>query len=82
VKYSAGPTARTSFDWKGGNMTDEIDTFNKFIVAGNAGGTIIMNPPRTPMTKQEALTLAAWLVAMNDPGQEEFEAIFNAVCNC
>ena len=63
-------------------MSEEIDTFNKFMVAGNAGGTIIMNPPRTPMTKQEALLLAAWLVAMNDPGKEEFTTILNAVCNC
>jgi hypothetical protein len=35
---------------------------------------VIQNPPRE-MTKQDALELAAWLVAIADPTNEEFPAI-------
>jgi len=33
------------------------------------------------LTHEQALNLAAWLVAMTDPGGEEFQEYLEAVCN-
>ena len=33
------------------------------------------------LTREQALNLSAWLVALADPGGEEFKKYFDAVCN-
>jgi hypothetical protein len=45
---------------------EAIDTTNKFLVGATAGsGRIqIMMPPRPPLSPEDALNLAAWLVAL------------------
>jgi hypothetical protein len=59
----------------------EIDTLNKFLVSfGPAGGIIIQKPPRGPMSPENALLLAAWLVAVAGD-EKRFKEIFEAVCN-
>lgn len=48
-----------------------VDTLNRYMVAvGGDGKVQIMNPPRAPMTKEEALALAAWLVALADTNDD------------
>lgn len=36
---------------------------NKFLVASQGNKLVIMNPPRFPISNQEALELAAWILA-------------------
>lgn len=53
---------------------------NKFGVGYGVGDdSIALLMPRQRMTKQEALELAAWLVALADPTQEKFEPILQQV---
>lgn len=60
-----------------------MDLSNKYFVASGVGdGCItIMNPPRTKITKTDALLLAAWLVAIADPFDEHFHEILHMVKN-
>ena len=59
----------------------EIDTFNEFMVGTNRDNLIIMLPPKPGqlLTKERALGLAAWLVALADPGGELFDDVLEAV---
>ena len=42
-----------------------MDTLNRFMVSKYAEGeVIIMSPPRGPMTGDQAMMLAAWLISM------------------
>ena len=51
----------------------------KFFV-GAQGGEFVIQFMATPrLTRDEALTLAAWLVAMADPVGEDFSTILDAV---
>jgi len=62
--------------------TDEIETINDCLVGGNSAGMVtILMPPLGPMDKAKALRLAAWLVAIADPGGDEFAAVHEAVLN-
>lgn len=59
----------------------EIDTTNKFIVAAQGDAIRVMRPHMaTAMSKDDALNLAAWLVALADPGGERFAQVLVAVC--
>lgn len=58
----------------------EIDTMNRFMVGIQGGNIIVMRPPIAPISKADALILAAHLVAMADD-RDEFPAILAAVCN-
>ena len=54
------------------------DTTNKFMVSGTLGGTgnvLILRPPQRSITKEEALSFAAWIVVMAQPQVGEFERI-------
>lgn len=42
----------------------EIDTSNRFVVSVNGSGILVMNPPQAPITPEDALVFAAWLVAL------------------
>ncbi len=58
----------------------EIDTLNKFVVGAYGDQIVVMKPPLVAMTRVEALTFAAWLVALADDGSEpSFEEIRKAV---
>lgn len=59
-----------------------IDTTNKFLVSADAGGDRIriMLPPTLPISVEDALGLAAWIVAISGK-KERFGEIYEAVCN-
>lgn len=57
----------------------EIDTTNRFMVAARGNGElVIMMPPLAPLSTEDALTLAAWIVAVTGE-DERFAAILAAV---
>ena len=62
----------------------DIDPGNKFLVAARMAGSeeqiIIMNPPRGPITTDDALLLAAWICAIV-ADDDRFNEISTAVCN-
>lgn len=60
----------------------EIHTENKFMVGGQGHNVVIANPPKAPLSADEALALAAWLVCMAEIHTEtKFEDVLNAVQN-
>jgi len=61
----------------------DVDTTNDFLVSMRRGGEeiLLLYPPVTPMTREEALRLAAWLVAIADFEGERFPAVLEAVLN-
>jgi len=61
-------------------MSDEIETYNKFVVVSSSNGVVIMNLPRGPISEEDALNLAAYLVAMTG-GMEAFTPVYEAVSN-
>ena len=42
------------------------ETMNKFLVGSQGDHTNIMNPPTSPITREDALLFAAWIVAIAD----------------
>jgi hypothetical protein len=56
-----------------------IDTMNKFLVGVIGDDVMLMKPPIGRITKQDALLLAAWLVAMADMTNTEFPKYLKAV---
>lgn len=64
--------------------TDMIDTRNDFFIEvgfQNGEQTFGFFLPPGVMDQDTALRTAAWLVALADPFQEKFPAVFQAVCN-
>jgi hypothetical protein len=61
-------------------MSDEIDSSNMlFMVAAHGENIVVMRPPVAPITRDQALNLAAWLVALADPLGEQFAKVLKAV---
>ncbi len=59
-----------------------VDTFNKYIVGRHGKDVVIVNRPTGPMSPDDAMNLAAWLVSVAEhDASETFEEIFNAVQN-
>lgn len=48
---------------------------NKHLVGVQGDNILIMNPPRGPMSKADALQLAAWIVALADDTEDQFDII-------
>jgi hypothetical protein len=48
-----------------------MDTFNKHMVGVHGDNIVIMNPPRMPMSKADALIFAAWIVTLADYSEDE-----------
>lgn len=61
--------------------TPTIDTANVQLVSARYDGEITVALPRTRMTREEALTFAAWLVTCADPGWNDFLRYLRAVHN-
>lgn len=55
------------------------DTSNAFEVVKHFEQIRILKPPTRPLTKSEAIRLAAWLVAMADPERKQFDRILDYV---
>lgn len=57
-----------------------IDSSNWFFVSAAAGDRIVINGTVPPvLTRDQAVNLAAWLVAVADPAGEHFAAVLAAV---
>jgi len=56
-----------------------IDTFNKFMVAMKDDKIVMIRPPLQPITKEEALLLAAWIVALAEDNEDEFQQVLDAI---
>lgn len=58
-----------------------MDTTNWHLVtvAGHEESIVIQRPPVRPMSKRDALLFAAWIVAVAEEQEGEFEEILNAV---
>ena len=59
----------------------DVDTSNKFMVARNRDRLFIMRTPPPAISDDDAINLAAWLVAMVDDGDDKFAATINAIKN-
>lgn len=59
---------------------DEIDTTNKFLVAGSGKDIVFLRPVPMRISHQDALLLAAYLVAMAD-ADDNWERTLSAVQN-
>lgn len=53
---------------------------NKYLVGARGDKIAIQNPPRGDMTRDDALELAAWIVAIADPVGNDFKKKFDEVC--
>lgn len=58
---------------------NEMDTFNKHMVGVRGDDIVIMNPPRMPMSKTDALIFAAWIVTLADEDETGFQKALEAV---
>ena len=61
-------------------MTEEIDTTNRFVVAGQGEDLVFLLPVPQRITREDALLLAAYLVALADH-ENRFQAVLHAVMN-
>lgn len=52
---------------------------NLFIVAAMGTDIITIRPVPQKMSREEALNLAAWIVAITD--EDEFQKVYRAVCS-
>lgn len=58
---------------------EEIDTLNKFMVGKVAGKVTIGRAPQGPLSKADAMNLAAWIVALGDNDGMSFDATREAI---
>ena len=60
-----------------------MDISNKHMVVARLDGIYVLNPPSGPMSKDDAIALAAWLVVVaGDRGGEKFkEALIRVTAN-
>ena len=56
-----------------------METMNDHFVGSQGDLILIMAPPVRAMPKDEALRLAAWIVAQADPSHKKFLEILEAV---
>jgi hypothetical protein len=59
---------------------DFLDTSNQFLVATSADGQrVCMMPCCGIIKREEALNLAAWIVALCDPELKQFQRLVQAI---
>lgn len=56
-----------------------MDTTNKHLVGVQGDNIIILRPPRGPISKADALMIAAWIVTLADDDDTEFSKALEAV---
>ena len=56
-----------------------MDASNIFCVGAQGDQILVLNPPRRPMSKEEALMFAAWLVVLTFASDDEFKKYLDAV---
>lgn len=54
---------------------------NRFLIAVAGGRVVVGNPPPRAMKRDEALNLAAWIVALVDPTEERFHELLEEASN-
>lgn len=59
----------------------EFDTANKHLVGLKGDQVVVMVPPRAPLSREEAMMLAVWLVAISGVDLETFRQAYEAVAN-
>ena len=59
-------------------MAEAIETVNDHLVGIQGGNVVMVLPPTAPMPHEEALRMAAWIVAIADD-DDRFGAILAAV---
>jgi len=52
---------------------------NIFFVGAQGNDVVVLRPIPNRMTREQALNLAAWIVAITD--EDEFATVLKAVCN-
>lgn len=52
---------------------------NEFAVGSQGHDVVILVPPRGPISKDRALALAAWIVALSGVERSDFDALLDAV---
>lgn len=62
-------------------MADELNSSNKFMVGVSGARVVFLKPLPHTISMDDAVNLAAWLVALADPAGEKFESVHEAVCN-
>jgi hypothetical protein len=61
-------------------MKAPIDSGNRFLVGVKGDHICILNPPTTmPITRLQALNLAAWIVCLADPKREQFDQLVEEI---
>jgi hypothetical protein len=60
-------------------MSEEIDVTNDQFVGANGMGDVTVAFPKARMTRAEALRHAAWLVAVAEEADGDFEQVLKAV---
>ena len=61
---------------------NELNEGNKFGVGVSGARLIISKPLRGTISLEDAVNLAAWLVALSDPFGEKFKAEFAKIGGC
>lgn len=59
----------------------EINTTNDFLVGTGGDGVTVIFPISGRIPKDKALRLAAWIVALAEPDEGEFEKVLDAIRN-
>lgn len=53
---------------------------NRFFVGASGQNVAFLRPIPQRMSNEDALNLAAWIVAIVDPTRDKFDKAFQAVC--
>lgn len=60
-------------------MVRDVDTFNRFLVGSHGEEVVMLVRVPQRLAREDALNLAAWLVAITDPAGDDFRAVLDAV---
>lgn len=63
-------------------MADELSEDNKFCVGVSGARIVICKPPRGSISNEDAVNLAAWLVALTDPFGDQSKKKFAELGGC
>jgi len=56
-----------------------MDSANHFVVGVRGEQIVVGYPPLKPISKEEALNLAAWLRCLADPAGEQFDKLIQEI---